>query len=107
MSFHFTAQNTIGAIHIVNGRGYFDAATRDLNIDRLDAVEVLRTPEPARLQHGPAESKLGGRLSSRDLKAPELEERALRLAKAERFLTQPIKRFPAEEQAARETEDDG
>jgi hypothetical protein len=82
---------------LMDGRRYFEERERGLDIADLPADEVQDRPPAENLETGSAVSRVGGRIAHRDLKRLSPEETAERRERSESFLTQPPKRFPAEE----------
>jgi DNA-binding transcriptional regulator YdaS (Cro superfamily) len=73
----------------MNGREYFAKWERKLHIEGAD---------PASLKPGALESRVGGNISTRDLKRLTPEEIQESRKLSEEFLKQPAEHFPAEEE---------
>jgi hypothetical protein len=89
-------RNAAGEIH-VNGREYFRRAERELRIENLDPAAIRKDLEPLALRDGSARSRVGGSIAH-NLKCLSPEGAAERRRRSERFLKQPDKHFPAEEE---------
>lgn len=81
---------------MMDGRAYFKKWAKEYRLENLDP-DVLEEHRLTGLKRGPAESKLGGRIT-RDLKHLLPEETARRRKVSEEFLKQPPVHFPADEQ---------
>jgi len=81
----------------VNGRAYFRHAEQELEIQDLDPVAVRTELEPLDLNKGPNKSRVGGNIAH-NLKQLSAEDEDERRQRTERFLKQPDKHFPAEEE---------
>jgi hypothetical protein len=78
----------------VNGRQYFRALEERLHIEDLDPA-ALAEREYSGLKRGPAQSRIGGRLTV-DLKRLTPEEVGDRRRRSEEFLQMPRETFPDE-----------
>lgn len=83
---------------MIDGRAYFKKWAKAYRLENLDP-DVISEDRLTGLKHGPAESKLGGRIT-RDLKRLLPEEIARRRKVSEEFLKQPPIHFPADEHPA-------
>ncbi len=83
----------------MTGREYFDEWGRRLCLTGLDPDVIQHAADRTEVQHGPAESKLGGRIT-RDLKQLPPEDSAQRKELSEAFLKQPVEHVRDEEEGA-------